>query len=408
MPLTIYAHPNHPRLFKALVTAKLAGVSLAAKTPQEADLEKFAKLNFVGEVKSHDGRLPVLVSDEGHVLYQVNAILRYLARIGNNKTLYEQEGIDSWLDFSLNEVDLPTFALTYQIDGFIEKNDALVAKVQSSLEASLQALNRHLQRSTWLVGQRLTLADVAVSLSYYRVFGTLFSGSQLKSNFPHVYRWYLTCVNQPQFSSVIGQVNLSAQPQARVHKPQAQQAAKGQPTKSHASHASHASHPPLAEVHWSNFPAIPLEALITTRLTSSVFQKETQSEGKGAETSPSFLRLSNGQTIFGSFAIARYLALRNGGDEALYPSNQNALLVSEIEQWISFSRKLKTNFAEITSLLNTQLQLRTFIHGVTLYLSDVTLWVAYKEHKWSDEEKKKFPHVLRWFNYLQSLPAFQF
>merc|ERR1712053_67810 len=60
---------------------------------------------------------------------------------------------------------------------------------------------------TFLVGERVTLADIAVACTllslYKQVLDPAFRGS-----FTNVNRWFTTVVNQPNAKAVIGQVNL--------------------------------------------------------------------------------------------------------------------------------------------------------------------------------------------------------
>lgn len=67
----------------------------------------------------------------------------------------------------------------------------------------------------------------------------------------------------------------------------------------------------------------------------------------------------------------------------------------------------KANASDLATVLNTHLQLRTFVVGYAISLADVVLfvtliptWAAFVE-----TNGKTNPHVVRWFNYIESLPG---
>ncbi|KAG8552851.1 hypothetical protein GDO81_003110 [Engystomops pustulosus] len=78
----------------------------------------------------------------------------------------------------------------------------------TELQKILDVLEGHLKVRTYLVGERLSLADIAVSCCLIHPFSTVISPS-LKQSLPNVTRWFLTCVNQPQFKEILGEVKPS-------------------------------------------------------------------------------------------------------------------------------------------------------------------------------------------------------
>jgi len=72
----------------------------------------------------------------------------------------------------------------------------------------LDILNHHLETRTFLVGERITLADIVVATSLYRLYTKV-----LDANFRKAYvntnRWFSTLVNQPQFQAVLSNTTLA-------------------------------------------------------------------------------------------------------------------------------------------------------------------------------------------------------
>jgi len=60
---------------------------------------------------------------------------------------------------------------------------------------------------TFLVRDRLTLADIVVSLSLLPAYRLVLDPGFRKA-FKNANRWFLTCINQPNFSAVLGAVSL--------------------------------------------------------------------------------------------------------------------------------------------------------------------------------------------------------
>merc|ERR1711865_646779 len=106
----------------------------------------------------------------------------------------------------------------------ISQPDAILRFVMRSNLAFLEA---HLATRTFLVGQCVTGADIACALAMLDASTVIFDGA-FREPFPNVFRWFMTCVNQPEFTAVIGEVTLcveakSAKPVKPVKEKKAQQ-----------------------------------------------------------------------------------------------------------------------------------------------------------------------------------------
>lgn len=70
---------------------------------------------------------------------------------------------------------------------------------------ALTILDAHLLHRTYLVGEQITLADIAIVSTLLYPFKLVTDKNYLK-NYNNVTRWFTTCVNQPEFSAVVGTV----------------------------------------------------------------------------------------------------------------------------------------------------------------------------------------------------------
>jgi elongation factor 1-gamma len=72
---------------------------------------------------------------------------------------------------------------------------------------ALKTLDDYLLTKTYLVGDTITLADIMITSTLLYPFKLVADKNYLKP-YGNVQRWFNTCVNQPEFVSVIGKVTL--------------------------------------------------------------------------------------------------------------------------------------------------------------------------------------------------------
>uniref|UniRef100_A0A8C1ZBB1 Valine--tRNA ligase n=1 Tax=Cyprinus carpio TaxID=7962 RepID=A0A8C1ZBB1_CYPCA len=129
----------------------------------------------------------VLAGAGGTVLTGANAVSWYLAaagkRTGSEKK--QESQVWQWLSFAENELTPVACALQ-------QSSRAELLRV-------LKALDETLAPRTFLVGEAVTLADIAVSVALEPVD---------RKSLVNVTRWFNTCMNQPQFLKVLGKISL--------------------------------------------------------------------------------------------------------------------------------------------------------------------------------------------------------
>lgn len=171
------------------VLHNIASRSGATQTPE------FLALNPAGQ-------MPVIVLDDGRPLAQSNAILRYLAR-GSRfipADAYEAAKVDEWLFWEQYSHE-PTVAVArarvvYDGVAVADLDAGLVARANKALDLMEQAL----KASPFLVGETMTIADIAL-LAYTRKAPQ--AGFDLNSR-PALLRWIAACENElglPAFSA---------------------------------------------------------------------------------------------------------------------------------------------------------------------------------------------------------------
>ena len=166
MSYTLYTDAGNFRAFKALISAEYNYVEVTI--PEFAVGTDNTTPAFLK--KSPQGRVPVLDTPQGS-LFDSNAIARYLARLRSDTELLGASFFD---------------------------NAQLTNKAKGDLAKSLATLEAHLADKTYVVGHKVTLADIALVSALVYPFKFVAEASY-RAAFPNVMRWFTTCVNQPQF-----------------------------------------------------------------------------------------------------------------------------------------------------------------------------------------------------------------
>lgn len=149
-------------------------------------------------------------TDEG-CLYESNAIAYYVAAAHKPELLgngaFESALVQQYMGFADNELNGPIAAWYYPLAGYTPINEALMKKGKEDLIKSLTILDKILLPRTFLVGERITLADIVVVCTLFNVLGKLLEPVD-REPLINLTRWFLTCVNQPEFMHVIGSFTL--------------------------------------------------------------------------------------------------------------------------------------------------------------------------------------------------------
>lgn len=140
-----------------------------------------------------NGRVPT-IEDGDFVLWESHSIMRYLAMQYGGEAIYPADpalraSVDRWLDWLLSTlvpVDVPVFFGTIRTPP--EKHDrAAIAAGTEKLGNTLSILDRALEGKRYLVGDRMTLADIALAIFAHRYFANPFL---TRVELPNLRAWY--------------------------------------------------------------------------------------------------------------------------------------------------------------------------------------------------------------------------
>ncbi|XP_061717954.1 elongation factor 1-gamma [Cydia pomonella] len=206
----LYTYPENFRAYKALIAAQYSGADVKV-TP-----------NFVfGETNKSDeflkkfpaGKVPAFESADGKVLLtESNAIAYYVSnaalRGGDAAT---QARVLQWACWADSELLPAAAAWVFPYLGIMQFNKQNVERAKTDLLAALAVLDKHLLTRTFLVGERVSLADIVVFTTLIHAFQHVLDPAT-RASLVNVQRWFQTVAHQPQVSAVVGAIALCAAP----------------------------------------------------------------------------------------------------------------------------------------------------------------------------------------------------
>lgn len=254
----LYGFLSNPRTTGILAVAKANNldIELVETIPASAPAD-YAKLNALGKI-------PTFVGADGLVLSECIAIYIYVASQNEKTTLLgktkqDYANILKWMSFFNTEV-LPKFGSWYgPLLGRSAYNKKAIDDASKEALKAIAVAEEHLQHNTFLVGERITLADIFAASVIARGFELVF-GKQFRDEFPAVTRWFKTIYNQSVYSSVAPAAVFNDEPKL-VNVPPKKEAAPKAAKKEAAPKAKAAAAPAEEEPQEAPRPKHPLSLL---------------------------------------------------------------------------------------------------------------------------------------------------
>lgn len=154
------------------------------------------------------GKVPAFETVDGKTITESNAIAYYVA----NTQLRGASDLDvalvlQYVNFADAEVLPSVCTWTFPTLGIMQPNQQAVKQAQDAVKKCLEVLDASLATKTFLVGERVTLADITLVCNLLLLYKQVME-PQFRAPYVNVNRWFVTCINQPQFKEVLGEVTL--------------------------------------------------------------------------------------------------------------------------------------------------------------------------------------------------------
>lgn len=206
---TLYTCPNYFRSYRIEIAAEYGNFKLNKVFVKPEEKDSHADLKAV----SPTGAIPALRTDDGVTLFDASAIASLVGCSPSGCSLLggscaERAQVTQWCSWA-DQVVLPA-AITWVMPclGVSQYNKATTDKAREEIRQALTTLNQHLVTRTWLVGERVSQADITVACNFLLLFTHVLDPS-VRNTFENVTRWFVTFVNQPNVVKVIGKVELA-------------------------------------------------------------------------------------------------------------------------------------------------------------------------------------------------------
>ena len=154
-----------------------------------------------------NGMVPVM-DDAGFVLWESNAIVRYLCAKHATGTLYpdslaQRFQAEQWMDWqqtTLNPAGRNAFIQLVRTP--LEQRQAeLIEQSNAATEPLLALLDQHLAASPYLAGEHFSMADIPVACELHRWWGL----PQPRHPHPNLQQWYAQVSSRPAARGVLDQ-----------------------------------------------------------------------------------------------------------------------------------------------------------------------------------------------------------
>jgi len=208
----LYTPPGSLFAFAPLVASEYAGVAVETISTENME-ETIAS-------KSPTGKAPILETPKGDIVVSSQAIASFLANLrrdsellGSGCSLRDKVAVEDWIHWAEQELELPACALYYMATGIMRTDEANFSKSKQDMESALKVMEVQLEKekSNYLVlAEQITLADIVIACYLVYPFTLVFDEAKL-NQFPNVSKWFMLCMQQPEFVSVLGKIECGKQ-----------------------------------------------------------------------------------------------------------------------------------------------------------------------------------------------------
>lgn len=161
------------------------------------------------------GKVPAMETAEGAALYESNALAYYIAAANKPELVGSSDAmtaalVQQYMGVADNEVVRTLSAWVYPLLGYTNYEASAVKAAVTEAHKVFAVLNKILMPRTFLVGERITLADIVMFCSVMPAFQLVLDATE-RSKYVNLTRWFVTLSAQPEFVAVIGEFELCSE-----------------------------------------------------------------------------------------------------------------------------------------------------------------------------------------------------
>jgi glutathione S-transferase len=200
--INVYGHPMSTCTRKVLFTLN------ENATPHEFHLVDFAKGEHKAEAflaRQPFGQVPAL-EDDGLSLYESRAMMRYLDETAGNKltpsNAKDRARMEQWISVETENFKPHAMKFVYKHIFNREQSAEAIEAATKGLETACGILDKHLAKSTFLVGDKLTLADI--TFAPYIEYAMATPAKETFAKYPHFMAWWGRVSERPAWLKTVG------------------------------------------------------------------------------------------------------------------------------------------------------------------------------------------------------------
>ena len=161
------------------------------------------------------GKVPVMETVDGTSLYESNALAYYVAAANKPELVGASDAlsaamIQQFISVADNEVVRTLSAWVYPLLGYAAYDASAVKNAIVEAHKVFAVLDKILMPRTFLVGERITLADIVMFCSVMPAFKLVLDATE-RSKYINLTRWFCTLAAQSEFVAVIGDFELCSE-----------------------------------------------------------------------------------------------------------------------------------------------------------------------------------------------------
>jgi len=202
---TLWTVPVQAKGKAIKAVAAAAGVALDAPASYEHYVDN-KKPEFLA--KFPHGKIPAFEGADGFKLFEGAAIIRYVASLAPNSGLLgnsteEAALVDQWVHLVETEIDAVTDLVRALCTGLIPYSKPTHTHLLERQTRALKTVDAHLRDNTFLVGERITLADIWTATLIQKAVSMTVDAAA-RPTLPNLMRHLETVSNQSNLKEIFG------------------------------------------------------------------------------------------------------------------------------------------------------------------------------------------------------------